>query len=163
MYVKILCRNGWTPKAKPCTAATILSALLVRCVSGSGTLPPSRASIRTDSHVLGGPAATFRSGSSTARVRVWLAMKCFICVSVCRRVMKPVGYDTFSSTPFSIFNGRIGTSLSFAGRRRRASPVHSSPLLPDLSGEVSSSRSVSVSASWDASILGAKWNVGTVS
>lgn len=72
-----------------------------------------------------GPAATFRSGSSTARVRVWLAMKCFICVSVCRRVMKPVGYDTFSSTPFSIFNGRIGTSLSFAGRRRRASPVQS--------------------------------------
>jgi hypothetical protein len=132
MYVKILCRNGWTPKAKPCTAATILSALLVRCVSGSGTLPPSRASIRTDSHVLGGPAATFRSGSSTARVRVASNEMFYlrVCVSVCR-VMKPVGegFRAWSSNPLLLLASLMGASVQACRLLAAdAEPVQSTPV-----------------------------------
>lgn len=112
MYVKILCRNGWTPKSKTVHrgydtfSSTRTLRFWIRNPSPIQSQYPNRLAR------IGGPAATFRSGSSTARVRVWLAMKCFICVSVCRRVMKPVGEGFRAwSNPLLLLASLMGASV----------------------------------------------------
>ena len=62
------------------------------------------------------------------RVFVWLrlAMKCFICVSVCRRVMKPVGEGFRAwSNPLLLLASLMGASVQACRLLAAASPVQS--------------------------------------
>lgn len=78
---------------------------------------------------IGGPCCHISVWFLDSACSCWLAMKCFICVSVCRRVMKPVGEGFRAwSNPLLLLASLMGASVQACRLLAAQTQSHASPV-----------------------------------